>query len=360
MPDNILNAKVHTISPVHIGSGRSDLVPSYDFVTEDSKIWVIDHEKMFEEAEKNGLFDKVGFDAPINKLLKPDQYKQCSKYSLNNLPGVNKIVEQIKTARSCPYIPGSSLKGAIRTALAYAMVKGGVVKIRKDDMGDNPRTADKFIEDKLFGSNANKDVMRALQVSDTEGVKAIALNSIALYSIRDRPGEVTLIPKEPRSEYTFPIEVIPENTDLSSSIKIDSYLFKEKNSRELGFDNKKDWVRNFAKHCNDLACDIINIELQFYDKYRIPRIKAFYERLNKQLNEINPEKQFLLHISWGTGWASKTIIGNLMDEDLLGEVVGRFNLDKGRGYSVFPKTRRIIERGNIPEMPLGWIRVDLS
>ena len=357
MPDNIFNAKVHTITPVHIGSGRGDLVPNYDFVTEGNIIWVIDHEKMF-EIVPDEVFNKMGFDAPIHKLLKPDQYKLCSKYSLNNLAGINRIVEQIKNSRHYPYIPGSSLKGAIRTALAYAMVKEGIADIQMKNIGDNPRTADNSIEAMLFGSDPNHDVMRALQVSDTEGVRLIALNSVSLYSVRDKAGDAALIPKEPRSEYTFPVEVIPEGIELSSSIKIDNQLFKEKNSHKLSFDSKKDWVLNFVKHCNDFAYAIISSELRFYDEYHVPRIKAFYERLSRHLQEINQEKQFLLQISWGTGWSSKTI-GLALDDNIFNAVIDKFNLDKGR-KSVFPKTRRIIERGNIPEMPLGWIRVDLS
>jgi len=358
LADGVLSARIKTISPVHIGSGRSDLISNNDFAAEGSRIWVIDLERMFEEAERSGIFDKVGFDAPINKLLGPDQYEKYSKYSLNNLPGINSIVEQIKTAHSCPYIPGSSLKGAIRTALAYAMVMDGVIKIQEGSIGDYPRTAGKSIESKLFGYNANEDVMRALQVSDTEGVSSISLDSVVLYSVRDRSGDQRLIPKEPRNNYTFAMEMIPENTELDLSIKIDNYLFSDKNSRELNFDSKKDWVRNFPKHCNDFSQAIIDSELRFHGKYHVPKMKAFYEMLDSQLKSLNREKQFLLQISWGTGWSSKTI-GLALDDDMFYYVIDKFRLDKGRN-TVFPKTQRIIERGNVAEMPLGWIRVDLS
>ncbi|HGE71690.1 TPA: type III-A CRISPR-associated RAMP protein Csm5 [Candidatus Poribacteria bacterium] len=356
MPDKIYNAKITTISPVHVGSGKGELIYDYDFVADGNKIWVIDHEKMF-NVVSDEVFNKVGSDAPINELLKPNQYNQCSKYSLNRLADIKKIVVQIKNAYHRPYIPGSSIKGAIRTALAYAMVDQNVVNVEKRNIDNNTRTADSRIEKVLFGDDPNHDVMRTLQISDTESVNAIALDKVALYSVKRNANEERLIPKEPRTEYMFPVEVIPEGTELNFSIKIDGYPFEGRNSQKLRFGDKKGWIINFTKYCNDFARAEIRNELWFYERYKIPKMKAFYEKLSKQLNELNPERQFLLQISWGTGWSSKTI-GLALDDDIFYYVIDKFNLDRGR-KTVFPKTRRIVERGNIPEMPLGWIKVDL-
>ena len=87
-------------------------------------------------------------------------------------------------------------------------------------------------------------------------------------------------------------------------------------------------------------------------------MSSFYSNLKEQFEQIDQERQFFLQMSWGTGWMAKTI-GLAMDDGAFFGVVDRFRLDKGRNAEIFPKTRKLVERGNLAEMPLGWVRVDL-
>ena len=78
--------EIEVLSPVHIGSGRPDLVQDLDYVTA-RRIYVIDQEQMLaglpperwaraEEAE------------PLSRLLSVNEYTRFARYTLNNPVGV--------------------------------------------------------------------------------------------------------------------------------------------------------------------------------------------------------------------------------------------------------------------------------
>jgi hypothetical protein len=61
-----------------------------------------------------------------------------------------------------------------------------------------------------------------------------------------------------------------------------------------------------------------------------------------------------VQVAWGAGWRSKTV-GAAFDDDLLLDIQNRYRL--GRMGMEFPKTRRLVETGEGPAMPLGWLQV---
>jgi len=169
--DEKIKGKITALSPVHIGSGRENLISDYDFVTNGQLVHIIDHERMFQDISEK-TWQETGMDARISQLLKKEQYESYSLYSIKYPGGsINSIMEHIKDAHYRPYIPGSSLKGAIRTALAFAMVKTGFVQVRKEHLGGGRRSAGSSIEAQVFGVDPNRDMMRALQIVDTPGIE---------------------------------------------------------------------------------------------------------------------------------------------------------------------------------------------
>ena len=58
------------------------------------------------------------------------------------------------------------------------------------------------------------------------------------------------------------------------------------------------------------------------------------------------------------GLDQNTQIGSVLDDDVFDEVCKRYRL--GRSGWEFPKSCRLIESGNQPEMPLGWVKLTLS
>jgi len=177
-PANPVNYQVecHILSPVHIGTGE-ELDP-FSYIIRDKKLFIVDTVKWIESyPDKKRLYEIMNsdnfasvrsfiadnFDAPEavlceiaiedNELIRTYHNAISKKDSRNQV-----IVEPVtrNPVTMAPYIPGSSIKGAIRTAIANQFVKIANVTSR-DSRGR--------YNDKIFGP-PDKDPMKHLKIKD--------------------------------------------------------------------------------------------------------------------------------------------------------------------------------------------------
>ncbi|NLA93843.1 MAG: type III-A CRISPR-associated RAMP protein Csm5, partial [Bacteroidales bacterium] len=135
---------IETLSPIHIGSGdllqnNTDFVvskhgkESYIYVTEEAKIleligsehidnWLLSIEK------KESTVDLVKRYAPKSSPADYSQ-RQISSYAAD-IKANETLKEAIHNGQGLPYIPGSSIKGAIRTAILTSLVD--IIQDRED------------------------------------------------------------------------------------------------------------------------------------------------------------------------------------------------------------------------------------
>jgi len=189
-----------TLSPVHVGSGEQyDTLPLY-FAAENgtSRCHVIDVEKLvaglgpdgvkrfsrwmdviadeFRNAERdNRLVAKVrerftveSFLRDEMRLAKPAYHAMLTareniRYSMDvrsRARGNRNVNRQIATPKMWPYIPGTSIKGALRTALASSML----MAMKESDRDAIFREAARFIRgrDRRDMDQAEELVMKAL------------------------------------------------------------------------------------------------------------------------------------------------------------------------------------------------------
>ena len=356
------NFELEVLSPLHIDAGGGDLLADRDFVATTRGVWVIDTDKMWDVIDES-VWNQEGFDAGISQLLNTSQYEECKRYRLNNPGGgqIPQIKPQTKTAKWQPYIPGSSLKGAIRTGIAWSMVDSGTFAVTLDKIGRhrndrNPRTAASQIEKEMFGSNPNKDLFRTLQISDTQPIdsESMRLYTAAVFALQRRGGRSEFVSKGNR--FRFFLETLPPNTTLKGTIRLEDYLIDLKQGR-LYFDKKRDWVENFPTHCNEFSRFLLGYAINMYLDTGLQRVAQFYEQLLQIANQLDEKRQCLLQVGWGTGWLGMTL-GSALDDDTFFEVRERYRL--GRPGWEFPKSCRLIKVGNQAEMPLGWVKLTLS
>jgi CRISPR-associated protein Csm5 len=192
--------EIEVLSPLHIGAGGDNLLNDVDYVSTNEKIYVIDEEAMFQALSSDRL-KQAERATSLSQLLHHREYDQFARYVLDNPTGsgrVSHMVRQMKTAYGAPYVPGSSLKGAIRTALFWAMLAEDRYGIEPDRLGKSPRFADDPLEKKLLAPasrkprvDPNRDILRAFQVKDSQAISApdaLTLLQVTLYSLRGRPG----------------------------------------------------------------------------------------------------------------------------------------------------------------------------
>lgn len=127
---------VSILSPMHIASGKTISKLEYVYSAESQTINIIDKLKLSRFLTERKLMevfldrlrsDDLTFSLTSffnEKAITENEYKELAAYSYKNEnvsvePSQMAISEFIKDAYGCPYIPGSSLKGAIRNAIAY-------------------------------------------------------------------------------------------------------------------------------------------------------------------------------------------------------------------------------------------------
>lgn len=126
--------RLHTLGPVFVGSGREIGKKEYVQLTKD-KVSIIDIEKFYEWAVHKGKrkqaedflvgIDRADLGMWMNRQnIKKDDIEPFIKYTLEcgdavieKGAGKIQVMECVKDAYGNPYVPGSSLKGMLRTIL---------------------------------------------------------------------------------------------------------------------------------------------------------------------------------------------------------------------------------------------------
>ena len=377
--------QLEILTPVHIGTGET--LNFMDGCYANGKWYRMDLDKLLAHpsVDRNALTSEMSRrDFRWEGYLQ--QYNiepaELAAYGLTcpQSPEETEIREAIKTLHNRPYIPGSTLKGALRTALL------GEILSESDDIYDeslhqlttmidqkprgNPRSEQpaRRVESRVLGKDPNHDLLRALQVSDTTPLESDSLEIGMVWTLTlDQNNQ--LVQKVDRGrEYKNFIQQIQPQRSLTFTLKIDELLFREREKARLGFSNlQKDMLQDIAEVCRSDAAALMQSERDFFDDYNLSGISEIYERLI-DLNNGLPEGAFLLQIGWGTGYHANTVTSLFTDdpaapENLLIDLRKRFRLGESRSRReeyderAFPKTRRIFYRGQNPISPLGWVKI---
>ncbi|MCS7121447.1 MAG: type III-A CRISPR-associated RAMP protein Csm5 [Archaeoglobaceae archaeon] len=324
--------KLKIKTPTHIGSGSRYEPIDYIYDEDDGdrgKVYIIDYEKVFKEE----IFDKEKPDfEKIKEKIKEIGVERFTKYKIDSFcskPG--RILEHIKSAGK-PYIPGSSLKGTIRTAIfwKYIMEEKKIDKIEKIASEQGWKKAKKefdSIEKEFFGEN--NDFIRFIFVSDSSLANP---EDLAVYEIKVLSEQKNKLEKIEKIRIF--VEALKPGTELHFDLKIKNY------------ENKylKSWKR-------------ILLEFSKYvvEKVEIPYLKKLNEKnlltsLESILSDMNKGK-ILFRIGFSTGWLWKTI-GSLLDDKKRVKLAKELKLARRFGSS-FPKTRRVIGEHEFP----GWVEI---
>lgn len=207
MSKNIKHFKVTltTLGPVHIGSGKLLSKHDYFFASNTTHIFnpskfykklSIEHKKLYE----NLLLDE---DSNLNDFILDNKLTtiamQCVSYTINDTKvktGRNRfhnVHQFIRDGQGSPYIPGSSLKGLIRTwIIGYIVSQKPDEYIASFTLNPKERKLDSIenamqkLEEDIFkfGSTDDKDtIMRYLSVSDSNPLATTDLMFAKKYDV---------------------------------------------------------------------------------------------------------------------------------------------------------------------------------
>lgn len=364
---------VTTLTPLHIGTGNT-LLRDFDYVTHDGKTWVIS-----EDALADLLLDyedelaKMAAGRPASELLKSEDFHADSPLFRYVLPGEPRsqnpgsvLQEQIKDPWDRPYIPGSSLKGALRTALFYAGYGGRNLQFRVAPSNDRinvkyvaqPLERDVFANNVSSGKAPNHDLLRALQISDSAPDEQKRLQIV----------NVTVSKNSQPSGSPIELEAIPSDVSFEMSLALDGYLLSNQIRRELGYvDDQLGWAQGLPQIVNSWTQDRLNIESQ---TNRSSNWKNTFEQIKPVVDRFVADQtssEFIVQLGWGGGWDSKTLGKRLTDNKTeFSKLVNdsRYKMLRKGNFvvgDVYPKTRRaIVTRKMQPISLLGWVWVRME
>ena len=167
--------KITALSPLHIGAGE-ELRLGFDFTIQGNSTYRLNVDRVLEthpgwQTARGGRYPLPG------DLLSEKDYNNAElfRYTLRGRPrsskGDARLQACIKDPFDRPYLPGSSIKGALRTALAWMGWKEVKPVLDSSKLNRSRSWAGQRLERELFGENPNKDLLRALQVGDCFGPK---------------------------------------------------------------------------------------------------------------------------------------------------------------------------------------------
>ncbi len=366
--------EIEIITPLHVGSGNK-LIMDQDYFVEDSIVRVVTLDNLLKRfSNDREALSRIGSKLARGESLREDYNRVKDsidvKYSLRNEEGVTakEIVEQYKLPDFKPAIPGSSLKGAIRTVLLHYVLKenGRLKDIILRDKPNKKDTASNIV----FGEDAHFDPMRALITDDfVTSLDCLSLVKVKVFDAKfdGSYGWKSFTSRciEERISDATPIiiEAIKPGSKLQGTIAIDTFVLsklKEKNRLGLFYEPFSDFYGEFLRIANEYSSNVAEREIAFLKPFNrfgeLDRVLRFLDQLSKFASK---EKDMIyLRLAWGIGWKGMT--GDYLSEEEIEKIKEIFHLGRS-GSKTFPKTRKFVTHlkngREIPLYPAGWIRM---
>lgn len=243
------------IGPVHIGSGKSLRKSQWIINREKNEAVILDSRKLMELLEKRNLLDRFveyNFQAksiPLGLWLRENNVSNrdilsIAAYTLDikgvNLKSVIDMNLTMKDAYGNPYIPGTSLKGAVRTAILAKKVRDGrfdereIISEIQQYHGKNPKA---FLRREAMGlqtemlhtkefdgrnrNNAVNDCMSGIRISDSNAAALSDLTLCQKIDIRKdgSDSELPLVREciKPGTKFDFLLTIDATETDIDAA-----------------------------------------------------------------------------------------------------------------------------------------------
>lgn len=359
------------LSPVHIHSG--EVVKSMNYTVRNKEVLIFDEIDVIQSIEQKEILNdellrnfaasdnrRKEYNKTLNYYINRgiihksviDKYKTKAINNVQDLSG-QEIYRMMMNIRG-PYIPGSTLKGAVRTAILYDYLLNKGIDYIKDAVDFlNYRGGRYLIDDYIiYGVDNNGQLNKVIQKDPFKflGIKDINMvgNELEvyeefIYNISGFvPGNIIETIKEGDYSEEFDFE-----------IRVNEKLSNMYNEEILKYFNEEELLRVLHQY----STDIIDDELEYYktNKHQSFNTKEIIERLEKikSQNSINSP---VLRIGKGKGYKSNTValaIKKLDKNYYLKEIEKIANPPKYNKNYEYPKTRKFVNSIISPKL-LGF------
>ena len=355
--------EMETLTPVHIGDGVF-LQKGSDFVTVKRKgsndetyymNFIIDPQKVLACVGVEHLSDwmvsierheesALAFARRYDKNIRPEDLAKRSIYCYaSDVRPTDTLKTCLHNGMGLPYIPGSSIKGSIRTAVLATLVSG------QPNLEDVVRTGDGFsakqVESKYFGSEPNQDVFRFLQVGDAYFSKGCE-GSVRMENLNVREKRESLWDSsksqlveviDPHSKTTFQL-ALADGGKLPECMNSLSALFDMLNGHTIKLVNEEIdyWEELMSGDYTDAEDYVDNLKC-----------------IRAEVLKCRKGEECVVRIGYGSGW--RFITGAWCERlDNFEEIVNKTRPNNRRYEQYdFPKSRKLDEESDV----LGFVKL---
>jgi CRISPR-associated protein Csm5 len=264
---------------------------------------------------------------------------------------------------SGPYLPGTALKGALRTALLFAGLKDNALEPLASAFRSErpPRRAAEMLEERVLGA-AGACRTRAFQVSDSapfavDRLKIYMLRVASLTS-RGRGGSAlgwkqttggTADGNRPQDgTATFAEMAAPETTFEG--------FWKETPARQIPSGRQFPALEALMGAANQYSEALLEAHRHFAEASGLAQVQEDMERLTERLASVRQAgNACLLPLGWGGGLLAR-VAWLKTDDPLYREILSLTRLYNKAMYPgfPFPKTRRVVFMQDQPATLPGW------
>ena len=356
--------KIELLTPLHIGSGKELMSNTeYLYFDQQQQLTVIDEEKVLKIIGEENIKEWVNIIQQNGSLKdyllkrKPDLISEDIKKRSINVYGSNiarhkSLKEQLHDGRQISMIPGSSIKGAIRTAiLGHFALKDK--DLAKRSLKNNYGKYDAHIlEKKLFGNNPNEDVFRFLQIGDAYFDYQTIATTVQIFNLGYNVWKF-------KKDGSHLVECIAQEHDSSFHVKINNELLKKnKTYKDVSFLN----INNLFKIINGHTLMLLQKEKKFWredDNIDESAFDNYLDNIDRIIEDCKKCKnnEAVMRMGFGSGWNFITG-GWAKDEDVMDDreydnFLKQMRRKKYDETVPFPKTRKMDEDGDI----LGFVKI---
>lgn len=368
MNQESVDLKVETITPLHVGSGAI-LLRGRDYVAAGKQWAVIDESRVFDllgESHLQNWMEAIATGQDIAELIRgvkpgfsPSEIARRLITVRESNDQVRELREQLHDGRGRPFVPGSSIKGAIRTAWFATEVMNRrsepFFQQRENFLNQGGHLKDAAITKRIMGKDPNHDLFRLLRIGDCYFNGTVVLLA---QTLNQQGNGSKAVYKHTIRQH---LECIDAGQKGVCRLQIASRLGEL--AMKYGELPASSEIRlnSLFKRINDNTLELLNYEeIDRWKDVELPDEAAgFTEQLTdiRKLVERAGERECYLRMAFGSGFHWMTgawqnaVFQNATESlyDTLNDAV------RGHRYARFdlPKTRKVVRN----EIPLGFVRL---
>lgn len=392
MSQSVHTLHIETLTPVHVGSGRN-LRGNFDYaIFDNSQIALLDERKIFDFIGREQLptwlamIEKGEDIVPYLRQRKPNLQAADIARRVAALPGKapglqSELREQITLgAAQQPCIPGTSFKGAIKTAVLASLIRKDPAFVKKEDnlkvtekhkkvVKDEQVLAhyfnqkDHYNRDNELEPSPNEDVFRFLRISDAHFTTTNVIPALMYNMILAKGWQ----PDENRSPF---VECLPAGQTTTARLQMPQdhiQLVEQKGYMKKNLRYVQD-LPYLLQTINKHTAHLLQSEIDFWKEETLDYtpLDEYVEQLGTLLQQVQNvgSNACILRLGYASGWDSMT--GRwAKDKDAFGDYIlendawymitaaSRPGDSKYSDNTPFPKTRKTAAGMG----PMGFVKL---